>query len=314
MKKFIKKLIIFLLIMVICSGGIVAFHRFVVGGQYEYSYMASAVDKLDRLKSINEPKIVLVGHSNLAFGINSQKIEEAMGMQVVNLGIHGGLGNAFYERLAKENINEGDIIVICHSTFSDTGEIPDPSLAWLAYDYNSEIWPLITDNNLKNILLAYPKYVKSSLFLWASGRGNVDGGGSYSRSAFNEYGDIVYKPESGQMDVELYFSTFPNPLPEINDICTDRLNQLNQYITERGATMVVAGYPIAYGKYADFTQDDFKEFKKQLEDALDCEVISDYTDYFYPYDYFYDTELHLTEEGADIRTQQLITDLKKWQN
>ena len=314
MKKFIRNLVIFLLIMVIASGGIIGFHYFIVGGQYEYNYMASVADKLDRLKSINEPKIILVGNSNLAFGINSQTIEQELGMPVVNLGIHGGLGNAFYERLAKENINEGDIVVVCHEDYWDTGEIPDPSLAWIAYDYNSEILPLITEDNFFNILLAYPKYIKSSLFLWASGRGNVDGGGSYSRTAFNEYGDVVCKPESGQMDVELYFSRKPVVVPEISEICSDRLNQLNEYVTEKGASLVVAGYPIAYGEYAEFTQDDFRDFQAKLDKALDCEIISDYTNYFYPYDYFYDTELHLTEQGAQIRTQQLISDLKNWKN
>ena len=30
------------------------------------------------------------------------------------------------------------------------------------------------------------------------------------------------------------------------------------------------------------------------------------------YDYFYDTKYHLTEEGAKVRTKQLIMDLKRW--
>lgn len=48
-----------------------------------------------------------------------------------------------------------------------------------------------------------------------------------------------------------------------------------------GSKMVVAGYPIAYSKYTEFTDEDFSEFKRDLEDALDCEVVSDYTGYFF---------------------------------
>ena len=33
-------------------------------------------------------------------------------MQVVNLGLHGDLGNAYHEQIAKLNINEGDIVVV----------------------------------------------------------------------------------------------------------------------------------------------------------------------------------------------------------
>ena len=77
-----------------------------------------------RLK-INEPKIVLVSNSNLAFGIQSDLIEDAFEMPVVNLGLHGGLGNAFHERMPLFNITIGDIIVISHLDYSDDDKISD---------------------------------------------------------------------------------------------------------------------------------------------------------------------------------------------
>lgn len=116
------------------------------------------------------------------------------------------------------------------------------------------------------------------------------------------------------MDVDTYFARTPVNVPEINDICVNRLNRLNECVNSQGADMVVAGYPIAYGKYSEFTQDDFVEFEKKLADELDCNVISDFTDYFYPYDYFYNTGYHLTNKGAEVRTNQLISDLKCWLN
>ena len=94
--------------------------------------------------------------------------------------------------------------------------------------------------------------------------------------------------------------------------CARRLNQYNRLIQSKGASLVIAGYPIAYGEYANFTQEDFNVFQENLQAAVDCDVISRYSDYFYPYTYFYDTILHLTAEGADVRTAQLISDLKKW--
>ena len=45
---------------------------------------------------------------------------------------------------------------------------------------------------------------------------------------------------------------------------------------------------------------------------LDCDVILHYTDYCIPYEFFYDTKLHLSEEGADIRTKQMIADIRNW--
>lgn len=317
MKKFLKKVLVLIIIVSACCELIAAFDYFIIGSQYTYSYQASLIDKVERLESINKPKIILVGHSNLSFGIDSKILEEAMGMPVVNLGLHGGLGNAFHEEIAKLNINEGDIVIVCHTSFSDTDEINDTSLAWITVDNNNELWKIIRTKDYASMMKAYPDYLKNAFFLWLLHKGNIDAGGCYSRSAFNEYGDVVFKPEEEQMDVEEFFANTDSNnivVPQIGDVCINRLNEYNKYITDRGATLLIAGYPIAYGKYASFEECDFIEFKRELQDRLDCEVISDYTDYFYPYEYFYNTYLHLTKEGADVRTQQLISDIKRWQS
>lgn len=312
MLKFLKKILLFFLLLLIEIAGITAFSYFVIGSQYQYNYQASLIDKVERLTSIDEPKIILVGHSNLSFGIKSEMLEEALGMPVVNLGLHGGLGNAYHEQIAKLGINKDDIVVICYSSFSDDGTISDTELAWITYDYNNALFPIVQSKDYLSMLKSYPTYLRKSILLWLTHGGNQIPEDCYSRKAFNKYGDVAYKPEAGQMDVDAFFSQDMISVPQINDICIDRLNELNQYCIDQGAAMVIAGYPIAYGKYADFSENDFSELKSNLEDVLDCDVISDYTDYFYPYQYFYNTNLHLTDKGAGIRTKQLINDIKKW--
>lgn len=312
MKKFLNNLLWFVLILSFCCVSIVLFHVYVIGGQYQNNYQASIIDKISRLESIDEPKIILVGHSNLAFGINSEIIEDAMGMPVVNLGLHGSLGNAFHEQIAKRNINEKDIVVVCHSSFSDADNIPDRSLAWITIDNHIKLLNLLRPKDYLPMLQAYPTYFKDTFKYWITNTGNWCEPTSYARSAFNEYGDVVYKPVEYQMDVREYFSDNIIYVPEITDTCIQRLNEYNAFILSKGATLLVAGYPIAYGKYASFSESDFISFKEHLQQALECEVISDYTDYFYPYEYFYNTSLHLTQEGTDIRTRQLITDLQNW--
>ncbi len=54
---------------------------------YSYKYTSSLLNKMERLESIEEFKIGLIGNSNLAFGIDSAKIEEEFGMSVVNMGL-----------------------------------------------------------------------------------------------------------------------------------------------------------------------------------------------------------------------------------
>lgn len=312
MKRFMMKVVILIAFTCIIMLGIVSFDRYIIGGQYKLSYQASLVDKIERLESINESKIILVGNSNLSFGIYSDQIEEDIGMPVVNLGLHGGLGNAFHEEIAKLNINGGDIVIVCHSNYKDEDVISDPELAWVTYDYNENVWPIIRKKDYLTMLKAYPAYLRDSYFLWITGRGNLETGDVYSRSAFNQYGDVIAKDDAEQMNTDEFFKENIISVPSINDTCINRLNNLNQYCKDRGATLLIAGYPIAYGEYSEFSEKDFDVFQSELASRFDGVVISDYSDYFFPYDYFYNTELHLNEKGANARTKQLIKDIKNW--
>lgn len=275
--------------------------------QYENGYNASLIDKVNRLESIKEPKIVLLGHSNLTFGINSEMIEDVFGMPVVNMGLHGGNGNAFHEEMAKYNVTAGDVYILCHSDYSDNNIINEPVTAWCSIENHFNLWKLLKGNNVETMVRAFPVYLKKCLGYYSSGTGNQDPGGVYARSAFNKYGDIAVLREGSQYSFESEMG-----VPVITDISVERINELNEYLTERGADLVVAGYPIGNG-YLTADASEFISFQEQLRDSLDCPVISNYVDYMFDYKYFYNTNLHLNTEGADLRTEQLISDIKRWQ-
>lgn len=151
-----------------------------------------------------------IANANLAFGIESEEIEEAFGMSVVNMELRGSLGNAFLERMALFNVRDGDI-----------------------------------------------------------------------------------------------------QAPAISDSEAQRLNDLNDYLAERGATLLIAGYPIA--DTPDRPSDEvYVGFKKDLSEKLKAPVISDFTDYIYPTNYFFDTIFHLNNVGKKARTSRLIQDLRNY--
>lgn len=311
MKKFIQKIILFVVVLAVILVPIMGVFFTQIAPQYSEGYNASLLDKAERLKSIKEPKIVLIGNSNVSFGFQSELIEEAFDMPVVNMGLHGGLDNAFHENMAKLNVQEGDIYIICHHTFADDGKIDDVELAWITVENHTELWQLMNRQDITSMCMGLPSYMKKASVLWGLGliskeaakNYNAETDACYSRDAFNEYGDVAYPREEGT------FVFKEQSLPEINDTCVNRLNELNSYLKKRGATMVVAGYPIGKGEFTP-PEEDFVSFRQELQGRLDCQVISDYRDYFFDYDYFYNSFLHLTTEGAKLRTEQLIKDLE----
>lgn len=277
--------------------------------QYTMGFNASLLDKLARLRSLTGPKIVLVGNSNLPFGVDSRRVEEAFGMPVVNLGLHGGLGNAFHEELARINVSEGDIYVLCHTEYDDPDTIPDPGLLWITLENHMDLWPLVRGRDMGTALEAFPGYVKRALSLWASGKGNRETEDAYKRSAFNAYGDNIYPRPLPSGDVEVDFTD--QSVPEVGEACATRINALTEYLAGRGARLVVAGFPIANGEHTPLVSE-YEAFQQTLEDALDAPVISYFPAYMMDYGYFCDTIYHLTDDGVRLRTNLLIEDLERY--
>lgn len=309
MKKFIKNIFIFFGIFLLSAIVIVLIDYFYVGNQHLGNYQASILDKVARYRSLESPKIVMAGNSSMAFGMNSAMLEEEMCMPVVNLAFHAGLGNAMNENMIKlGDLNEGDIVIIAHHTFSDPDDIEDPGLALITLEKHLDLWKIVRPKDILGLVRAYPDYFKDCLmYKWTDYDDNeVKYDTCYSRGAFNEYGDI-------ELRIGDKFTFFDGciKIPEINDKCINRINKLNEYVKSKGATLVIAAYPIADGEFSP-PDETYTEFEKELRSKVDCDVISNYLDYKIPYEYFFDASGHLSAEGADIRTKQLIKDLKRW--
>lgn len=288
---------------------VLAFLFGVVMPQYTEGFNAALIDKAARLRSTVGPKIVLIGNSNLAFGVDSQALERAFDMPVVNMGLHGGAGNAFHESMAKLNVQPGDLYIICHTEYDDVDVIDDPSLVWTALENHFSLYPLLRAKDVPTMAKAFSTYVKKALDLWAEGAGNRATEDAYARAAFNAYGDNTFARPQRDANVQIAFES--QSVPEIGEACVARLNALNEYLTRHGATMLVAGYPIANGEFTPLVSE-YEAFQAALEAALDCPVISYFPNYMLDYDYFFDTMYHLTDDGVRMRTNILIDELDVW--
>lgn len=275
-----------------------------ISPQYSLGYCASIIDKLNYAATLKQPKIILVGNSNVPFGFDSEILEEETGMAVVNLGLHGSFQNAFHEELAKKSLNKGDIILICHSNFSDKGTISQHNLACITIENNFRYLKFLSPKDYFPYFICSFDYMAKATGLYLSHEGNKDTKDVYSRNAFNKYGDVTY-PRNFLGNLE------KAEFPKINSTCMNRLKKLKLYAEKKGATVLIAGYPILTDKENETEQRNyFIHFQNELETASPVPVISNYQDYFFDENYFYNTNLHLTNEGARIRTEKTAEDLK----
>ncbi|MGK0187479.1 MAG: hypothetical protein ACI9R3_003267, partial [Verrucomicrobiales bacterium] len=74
--------------------------------------MGTSIDKHNRLSKVSSPKLVLVGGSNLQYGIDSSLLEERIGLPVVNMGIQASIGLRFMLAEVEESARPGDLFVV----------------------------------------------------------------------------------------------------------------------------------------------------------------------------------------------------------
>ena len=308
-KKYIKNTVLTLLItLLVLSPFVFVFSTVVfLPPQFESDFEAALGKKYDRLNSIEGEKIVVVGGSSVAFGLDSEMLEKYAEKPVVNFGLYAALGTKLMLDLSLSGIGEGDTVVLAP-------ELDEQTLSM----YFSAHHTLIALESSPEILRFIPKENKYSLLggIWKFSAekirrlldGTPEPEGVYNSKNINEYGDIEYQRAENVME-RYYNPAKPIKLsPQI--AAPDFLDYINDYIREcesRGAHVVFTYPPM--NSLAISPEHDPYEFEKFLIDNLECDVISFIDDYILDPGYFYDTDFHLNDTGVVLRTRQLAIDL-----
>lgn len=283
---------------------------FVIMPQYTTSYHAGFLDKYERLKALKEPKIILMGDSGVAFGMDSGKIEEAFQMPVVNMGLFNSLGQSFYQETVRPYINAGDIVVLITQENDWNGDGPrgieDCMNAWTTIENHFYLWENIPRESVWDMVEAFPTYLRNVTQLWITGKGNTPRPDvAYARQAFNQYGDIAYPRPNTTMPTDVGGSVLSE---DVSDAMFSYWNGLNEDVSQMGATLLMSCSPLYKPTHIDFDI-----LQKKIEEKLSFPMISQLEQYIYPYEYFFDGVPHLNDQGVSVRTEQLISDLSVWE-
>lgn len=75
-------------------------------------YAVSLQHKINRLETIASPRLIIVGGSSAALGIDSPRIEKETGLHPINMGLYGAVGLRFMLLELDGRLRSGDIVVI----------------------------------------------------------------------------------------------------------------------------------------------------------------------------------------------------------
>lgn len=272
-------------------------------------YLFAMTAKHKRAADIKTPKILFIGGSNLPFGLDSEKIQNDLGMPVVNFGLHAGLGLKFMFEEAKPFIHKDDIIVVVpeyHQFFGDAcyGE---ETLVNVLVNIYPEGESLINITHRFKLLKFYPKIIRAKLIskILKPKKDEI-----YLSSSFNEFGDVVAhigKAPKG----------FHPQLLEDNKINYDAIKSLrmfNDFIQSQGAVLYFC-YPAYYRESYNSGRPSIEMLDKILSSETDVKIICKPDEFvFNDKKYFFDGAYHLSRTGIEERTSRLINLLRNYFN
>jgi hypothetical protein len=266
------------------------------------NYIEVIKDKHARLQRILSPRIILIGGSNVAFGIDSKKMESELGMPVVNMGLHASLGLTFMLNEVKADIRKGDLIVLSPEYYIKNAEDDLLEQAIAFYPPAESYQPVPRFTRKKDQVKRLVLHIQSAIFK------NKEQGESphiYARESFDDHGDFVAHLSS-------HTSSFRDQYVIRKEVYSDFIAQMNgfqQQAEGRGARVVFLYPPYARSAF-DKNQDAIMFYQQQMDRLLKIRILNQPQTFAYSNAYFFDTIYHLNARGREERTRFIIGILK----
>jgi hypothetical protein len=271
------------------------------------SYLSAILDKHELLKLTPGHRVIMVGGSNIAFSLDSERLISLLDKPVINDGLHAGLGMRFILNDLVPFLHSGDAVVLSpeYSTFfNDALEGNDLTMALLL-----EVYPQAVQS------FEAPQYVRLLDFYITMLRARVLRLANiliytseikdpiYNRAAFNRYGDVI--AHIGKQSVlKIENSAYISASTSYNMTVIDVFNRFARQASVKDAKVFLV-FPASRKTNCIATKSRFEQLENYLRKHLDFPVLSHPLDSCLDDVFFFDSRYHLNKEGRQLRTLQL---------
>lgn len=279
---------------------IILFIGYLVVPVRKNDYERAYITKINRLENLEKRKLIFVGGSNLAFGLDSERIQDSLNIDVINYGLSVQLGLKFMIDDVSLYINDGDILVIApewqhYYSFMYGKEEYLSMIFRLGYVKKIR---LLNMRQYSTVLLNIPAYLKRNILH------QTINDKTYLASNFNEYGD-----EEKHWSLKNDYKSNPQPITDKFDTTFGKyfIDKLNELQTKCTVIMIPpATCNVAMKKWAKQVNEVENYLKRNGHPfIIDPDSCS------FGEKYMYDSDYHLNKKGVDIRTSLVIDALKK---
>ena len=290
---------------------------------YAGTYYSTFADKYDRLLSLaGQQKLVLFSGSSARFGYDSAMLDAALpGYAVVNMGVFAYTNALPQLELIRGAMGTGDLLLMspeldaAKRQFCTTRALDAPFFNLMEENYD-----MLSALDLREYTLVF-----SSLSEYLSVKSRMEGRGydaspadfdedgqPVSSPSYNPYGDyILYRPNAAT-DAPLYGLAVPYTAAYYRkEQYIDPLNAEIRRFTAGGIRVYLTYSPrnrLAVSEDSDEAA--IRALDRYFRETLEAPVISDIFDSLVDGRYLWGTDNHLSTQGVQKRTRQIIRDLR----
>ena len=307
--------IICALILLLIVPSVLIIKELTLPSVYSESYYAELSPMTKRLYETRTRKLIIIGGSSVAFGIDGDLLEGLLSeggvdVTVCPYGLYAAVGTSAMLSLSEDSINEGDIIVFA---FEPTEEALTDYFGATAFlkcaEDDFSLFTRLNGEQRKAAIGNYIPFLQERAETVRSGD-YPKAQGAYRRDSFNESCTMTYFREGNTMTLG-YDTTEPISLAELtpSDAFTEAVNGYIESAKKKGAECFLSFCPINAAAVTDSSEEALTAYFDSFNGLFSCRTISDPHSYIMDAGWFYDSNFHLNSAGAKIRTVRLAEDI-----
>lgn len=287
----------------------------VLSSRWVYDAYRKKVAIASRTRS---PRILLIGGSNLLFGVDSGRISRELGLPVVNMGVNAGLQLPYILYEAKKVLRPGDIALLSleYPEMYTYDGVPNQQIISYLYAFDPGFWKALTwkerflfvwDTPLSRLIEGYletgDKPVRSGLY----GAHHIDIHGDQTHTTLADLTPAIRQERD---------STPPKKITEkdLNDhnLAWNYLEEFHRWASHKGIDVYLI--PSILMDDPGYHRGAALKFFQTLPlraRSHGLRFIGNPLDFLYPRNMFFNTNYHLNAPARKIHTQRIIDLLKR---
>ncbi|MGG7664195.1 hypothetical protein [Dyadobacter sp. BHUBP1] len=281
---------------------------FIPNPAVKHNMLGALLDKHEMLRKTGRtgPRIVVIGGSNVAYGLDSKCVQQALHIPVVNAGLHAGLGMKFYLTDVKPYIREGDIVLVIpeYSQYYTDSFYGSMELVSVLFDVYRDGMKQIDAKQWWYLMRFIPFYAASKLKILKE-PGATEPVGVYDRKAFNGFGDAyVHWTRPG---IKFKAAQKAKEEDRVNPESMRFLVDFQEFVEAKNATILLL--PPAYQSTSFVNQKPMIDRIYRSIKEYNLPIIAIPGRYELPDSLFFDTSYHLIQPGIERRSKLIVEDL-----